>query len=202
MDGARLTSVALTLTPDFPLVTLVAMIAPSPDWFVGVGNLDLRPGGEWIEEIVVELYPFDAGTDSGPGYTSPDQATIPPGLIGPIAGYPFSAGVPLGTFTFTRVSVAGVPVAPGLRATVHPNPFNPRTTIAWELPAAGHLEVDICDAAGRRVRNLWNGAAQAGPGGAVWNGEDAAGRPVAAGVYFANVRSGVASATRKITLVK
>ncbi len=37
------TSLDFELTEDFPLVTLVAMIAPSPDWFIGVRNLDLRP---------------------------------------------------------------------------------------------------------------------------------------------------------------
>jgi hypothetical protein len=79
-------SVEVALTTEFPLVTLVAMIAPSPDWFVGVRNLDLNPGGVWAEEIVVELFPFDAGTDSGTTYKSADQATTPPETIAAIEG--------------------------------------------------------------------------------------------------------------------
>jgi spondin-1 len=54
------------------------MIYPSPDWFVGVSGLELCLGnGSWIEQKVLNLYPYDAGTDSGPTYISPDQPTIP-----------------------------------------------------------------------------------------------------------------------------
>jgi hypothetical protein len=54
------------------------MIYPSPDWFVGVSGLELCLGnGSWIEQKIINLYPVDAGTDSGPTYISPDQPTIP-----------------------------------------------------------------------------------------------------------------------------
>jgi hypothetical protein len=54
------------------------MIYPSPDWFVGVSGLELcLPNGSWIEQKILNLYPVDAGTDSGPTYISPDQPTIP-----------------------------------------------------------------------------------------------------------------------------
>lgn len=60
------------------LVSLVSMIFPSPDWFVGVSGLELcLANGSWIEEKILNLYPYDAGTDSGPTYISPDQPTIP-----------------------------------------------------------------------------------------------------------------------------
>lgn len=62
----------------FPLVTLVSMIAPSPDWFVGVSNLSLLDEeGQWVASQVVTLYPYDSGTDSGPDYTSPNNDTQP-----------------------------------------------------------------------------------------------------------------------------
>jgi spondin-1 len=49
-----------------------------PDWFVGVSDLELcTPHGQWIESKEINLYPYDAGTDSGPAYTSPDQPTYP-----------------------------------------------------------------------------------------------------------------------------
>jgi len=38
---------------DFSLVTLVSMLAPSPDWFVGVSGLDLIENGDWVAEKVV-----------------------------------------------------------------------------------------------------------------------------------------------------
>lgn len=89
----------------FPRVTLVSMLAPSPDWFIGVAGLPLFDEGQWRDEVVVVLYPFDAGTDSGPLYHSPNNPTLPPELIYPIESDPFLVeGVvpPLGTFTFLR----------------------------------------------------------------------------------------------------
>jgi hypothetical protein len=94
---------AITLREDFPLITLVTMIAPSPDWFVGVSGLTLRDAdGNWIEELEVVLYPYDAGTDSGPVYTSANDDTQPKEPIHSLRGErPFS-DQPIGTFTFTR----------------------------------------------------------------------------------------------------
>lgn len=60
------------------LVSLVSQIDPSPDWFLGVSGLELcLPNCSWIENKVLNLYPIDAGTDSGPSYISPKQPTIP-----------------------------------------------------------------------------------------------------------------------------
>lgn len=92
---------------DYPLVTLVTMIAPSPDWFVGVDSLNLYENGTFADSKVVILYAYDAGTDSGSTYTSPDQPTNPPVPIFKIEGYPFFYDeelVPLGSFTFTKIS--------------------------------------------------------------------------------------------------
>jgi hypothetical protein len=88
----------------FPLVTLVTMVAPSPDWFVGVTSLELFRNGQWVDEVRVDLSAHDAGTDSGPTYRSPDQATIPRQPIS-LLGYPAAAtgtAPSFGTFTFTR----------------------------------------------------------------------------------------------------
>lgn len=90
-----------------PLVTLVSMIAPSPDWFVGVRGLSLRSGGEWLSEVTVELFAYDAGTDSGANYTSANQATEPRTPIARIETSPFDGSSPLGTFTFTRIPASG-----------------------------------------------------------------------------------------------
>jgi len=98
-------SVSLTfqVSNEYPLVTLVSMIAPSPDWFVGVSGLSLYENGEWVSEKVVDLYLYDAGTDSGTDFTSRDVVTTPPVVIARIdeSVLPGSS-VPYGTFTFTR----------------------------------------------------------------------------------------------------
>ena len=59
------------------LVSLVSMVAPSPDWFVGVHDLDLCNGTTWTQSMTVDLFPYDAGTDSGLKFNSNNSATNP-----------------------------------------------------------------------------------------------------------------------------
>lgn len=89
---------------DFPLLTLVTMIAPSPDWFVGVSGLPLLDeNGDWVNELEVMLFPYDAGTEEGDGYSTNNPATNPIEPIARIAGQsPFSSE-PLGTFRIVRL---------------------------------------------------------------------------------------------------
>ncbi|MBL9174893.1 MAG: spondin domain-containing protein [Verrucomicrobiales bacterium] len=105
--GQRLITFPQATTRDFPLLTLVSMIAPSPDWFTGVAGLNLLGAdGEWIEEQTVTLYGFDAGTDSGADFTSPDLVTAPRGVVTRFEGYPARINgtiVPFGTLTVRRI---------------------------------------------------------------------------------------------------
>jgi hypothetical protein len=90
----------------FPLVSLVTMVAPSPDWFVGVDAVPLFENGAWVEERSFALAPWDAGTDSGRDFTSPDRETSPRQPIARIGAPPLGAdgaAAPLGTFTFRRI---------------------------------------------------------------------------------------------------
>ncbi len=91
-----------TVTVDHPLVTVVSMVAPSPDWFVGVAGLSLLEDGAWVAEKAVALYPYDAGTDSGASYGSADADTVPPEPIARITTPPAGNGTPLGRLVFTR----------------------------------------------------------------------------------------------------
>jgi hypothetical protein len=98
-------SLDFTISSEHPAVTLVSMVAPSPDWFIGVSALDLIQDGDWVDELVVDLHPYDAGTDSGTTYDSRDRDTVPPVPVSRIEGPPLQAGgmvPPLGTFTFRR----------------------------------------------------------------------------------------------------
>ncbi|MGD9631839.1 MAG: spondin domain-containing protein [Pirellulales bacterium] len=99
------TSVTVDVSQQFPLVTLVTMVAPSPDWFVGVHGLDLRNGAGWKDQLTVDLYAYDAGTEQGTGFSLSNPDTVPRQPI-VLLGTPFAAGSPhLGTFTFTRIGV-------------------------------------------------------------------------------------------------
>ncbi|XP_036334393.1 spondin-1 isoform X2 [Rhagoletis pomonella] len=68
--------------PQHHVISLVTKIEPSPDWILGVAGLELcLENCTWISEKVLNLYPWDIGTDAGPSYMSPDQAQIPPDVV-------------------------------------------------------------------------------------------------------------------------
>lgn len=85
----------------------------------------------------------------------------------------------------------------------YPNPFNPQTTIAFELPEAVEVKLRIVDLSGRQVRELIAGRTYA-PGHyeVIWNGRDRAGRQAASGTYFYSLQAGEFTETRRMTLVK
>lgn len=110
------TSLTLDVTPEFPLVTLTSMVAPTPDWFVGVHGFDLRDGGGWKQQATVDLFAYDAGTEEGVGFSLSNPETIPRQPIALLAS-PLSASAPrLGTFTFTRISPVPEPASGVLAA--------------------------------------------------------------------------------------
>ena len=95
-------TVEVGVSDERPLVTLVSMLAPSPDWFVGVSGLDLRRGDGWADRVVVPLEVYDAGTDDGDSYTAADaprpmRTPVSPTFYGPLARST------VGTLTFERV---------------------------------------------------------------------------------------------------
>ncbi|KAL4704184.1 hypothetical protein ACJJTC_000054 [Scirpophaga incertulas] len=60
------------------LLSLASMFGPSPDWVVGVSGLDLcQKDCTWVESKVIDLFPYDAGTDNGISYMSPNSETVP-----------------------------------------------------------------------------------------------------------------------------
>ncbi len=70
-------SVEFEVTTEHPLLTVTSMVAPSPDWFVGVHGLSLFDGTNFVDNVVRDLAVYDAGTDSGVTFTSADTATLP-----------------------------------------------------------------------------------------------------------------------------
>lgn len=76
-DAAKTESTTVHVTDKFPMVSAVAMIAPSPDWFAGAGNVNLKENGKWVQTKTVELWPMDSGGDDGTTYKAPDKDTNP-----------------------------------------------------------------------------------------------------------------------------
>lgn len=84
-----------------------------------------------------------------------------------------------------------------------PNPFNPRTTITFDLDSDhDRVVMSIYDVAGRRLRTLFDGPAPAGATDVVWDGRDDAGRALPSGTYLYRLHTDGESRTRKMSLVR
>jgi hypothetical protein len=83
-----------------------------------------------------------------------------------------------------------------------PNPFNPQTAIAYDVPRESPVRIRVFDLAGRLVETLVDGLRPAGHHEATWNGRTVAGGAAASGKYFVLMEAGSYRATRAITLLK
>jgi flagellar hook capping protein FlgD len=110
----------------------------------------------------------------------------------------FAAEATLGAATDV---VRAVPYRLQLFANI-PNPFNPATTIRYEVDRAGPVTVEIFDLSGRLVRTLLSARQEPGPHGVPWNGTDTQDRHVASGVYVVRLQSGERTLSRKIVALK
>jgi M6 family metalloprotease-like protein len=84
----------------------------------------------------------------------------------------------------------------------YPNPFNPSTTIAFDLARSGRVRLDVYGLDGRLVRRLINDDRPAGHHQTVWDGRDRTGRAVASGTYLCRLRTTDQLAIQRLTLVK
>jgi hypothetical protein len=98
----------------------------------------------------------------------------------------------------------GVPLIPAVVRLYpnQPNPFNPRTTIRFDLPVAGQAQLSIYDLAGRLVRVLVEGERAAGSYEAVWDGRDATGHSAPSGSYLARLVAGGKVEGVRLSLVR
>ena len=88
---------------------------------------------------------------------------------------------------------------------VRPNPFNPRTEIAFTLSsvgAAGPVQLDIYDLEGRKIANLFEGQLNPGTHMRTWNGLTDDGTPVRSGVYFGYLTTQEGTLSEKLVLLK
>jgi len=102
----------------------------------------------------------------------------------------------------TRVAVAAAPTSFSL-AVARPNPFNPSTTIAYEVPEQTHITLTIYNLLGQEVVRLVDQAQAAGRYETVWQGVNSRGAGVASGVYLYRIVSGSGyTDTKRMTLLK
>ena len=96
-----------------------------------------------------------------------------------------------------------IPVIPAT-FTLHqnfPNPFNPITTLSYDLPKDSDVRLAIFDMLGNEVATLVNTTQEAGFKSVQWDATDSMGIPVSAGVYLYQIQAGEHVQTRKMVLL-
>ncbi len=145
----------IVTTEDFPFLTLVSMIAPSPDWMIAINSIPLLDSnGDWENEIIRDLFPYDAGTDSGTDYNSANNNTNPTEPIKSAQGVsPFSSQK-MGTITITLENVVlGTNDFENKNdLTVFPNPTSDKITISY--PTIKIKSVDIYNILGEKITSI------------------------------------------------
>jgi hypothetical protein len=83
-----------------------------------------------------------------------------------------------------------------------PNPFNPLTTIRYDLPEYGFVNVTIYNVMGELVKDLVNSQQNAGYQSIQWDATNNKGQPVSAGLYLYTIQAGEFRQTKKMVLLK
>ncbi|MDH4036229.1 MAG: T9SS type A sorting domain-containing protein [Candidatus Krumholzibacteria bacterium] len=155
----------------------------------------------------VKLYapnPYEGGSS----ISHFDVSAFPNLLMEPAINDNLSSSVDLTLALFTdlgwldELPTGARPVAPRVTLSNYPNPFNPSTTIRYEVAPSQEVALAIFDVSGRLVRTLDAGAKSQGMHQTTWDGRDHRGRPVASGVYYARLSSPTQTLTRKVVLLK
>ncbi len=158
------------------------------------GQMDLDP---WIEVVVA--------TSAGSVYCRELRARSYPAsaLWWPMFGHDRARTHCYGFDVPTAVDEreSAMPRATSIRS-IHPNPFNPTTRIAFDLSEPSRVELSIYDVSGRRMAVLVDEMMEAGPHEAMWNGLTREGASAASGVYFCTLKAGGRIETKKLILLR
>jgi hypothetical protein len=186
-------------------------VRANPDGFSAVDRCAFAPGAffsagvEPTGTVWLEDSPFVAPDDPRPAAGSPciDAAGFW-GYDRDLAGQPVPQGAApdIGAYEFPVATGAGDAPAAPRAPRVFPNPFNPRTTIAFVLETEARVELAVFDVRGRRIATLRRGRLAAGEHRVIWHGRDDAGLAAAAGIYYARLAVAGGARTATMTLVR
>lgn len=199
-----------------------SMFATQSDWqfedvvvLIGAGlvashELPEMPPPSWHHYIIpLEASSFTYDDESGSPVSEADFLAIMADLQVLLLPAEFGAEVEeTAGLDTVLMSTSPTPVLEGnlLFARLHdafPNPFNPRTTIAFDMPRRAEVRLAVYDVSGRLVDVLLDGDTVAqGRNEVVWRGHDSADRVVPAGVFFYRLETGFYSETKRMVLVK
>jgi hypothetical protein len=148
------TLVNIEISENFPLLTLVSMIAPSPDWFIGINSFSLLDGSEnWKDNISIDMFPYDAGTENGNGYSTSNAATNPQQTISSRRNITPFNDPKVGILTITLQSVLSTNNFNDTpKISVFPNPTKNIVNLS-NLPNTNNL-IKIYDILGKEVLRI------------------------------------------------
>jgi hypothetical protein len=173
---------------------------------VGAGGyiLDITPGDDNL--TIVASYDVDLSGLGGGAAVVFASGFLTPADDQDGAAFGLFAALPDGTVVefplYVETAKRLVSIDREIKANNYPNPFNPTTTISYNLPQSGHVTLDVYNIAGQKVRSLIDQHQDAGTQTVVWDGQDENSNSVASGIYFYRISTEEFSATRKMVLLK
>jgi hypothetical protein len=147
---------------------------------------NLVSGGQWV---VINAY----------GNALNDARQIAVQAYNPTSGE--SGALLLTPEAATAVAETGA-AGDALRLSFEPNPFQGATTVRFDLPVSGRARLTVHDVAGRRMAVIAERVLAAGEGSVAWDGRDAAGQAMPAGVYFVRLEAANGVATQRVVKLR
>ncbi|WP_136480630.1 spondin domain-containing protein [Cognatitamlana onchidii] len=149
----------ITVSEDYPLVTLLSMIAPSPDWFIAVNSESLRSGNNnendgWKSTYSLDMFAYDAGTDDGADYESANSVSVPKVGIFMINSAPIN-GKKIATVTFTLNStLSDVETELNANFSLYPSPVNNGKIFVSGVNEYLFKSLEVYSVLGQRVKTI------------------------------------------------
>lgn len=161
------------------------------DWFDTEWSFEGTSSNAGPEPVVIELAEFF------------DPVYVSWSLEGDLWTYEgwYIDDVTIGAKGSSSVEEANVPSSVKLYGN-YPNPFNPETTISFDLNRDMNVELKIFDSRGSLVKELISGSYQAGNHKIIWNGKSDAGNSLSSGVYYIRLNAGSSSYIHKSLMIK
>jgi len=95
-----------------------------------------------------------------------------------------------------------IPDSGNLELEIFPNPFNPRTSVSYQLTSVSDIEIGVYNIRGEKVKDLLNSKCDPGNYTVIWDGTDEYGRSIASGFYFCTLTNGESRLSKKMILLK
>jgi len=188
-NPANVYSVALTTRADFSQVSIDAVNATLPEGW----DMKWNVVGNELRIAAAGITPLSSG----------DIAAIMVHLKDKESRLSFSSDAMLNenAQSLGAVEVRAIPTVFALEQNF-PNPFNPSTTIRYQIPNDNHVNLVIYNVQGQRIRTLVSSEQKAGYYQIVWDGRNEAGQTVSSGLYLYRVQAGSFVATQKMLMLK